>query len=96
MLIFSIHAVNVILGGASFSRTFILPSSDAMTWFKVHGQMVIMVVQGIMMATAISLVEELHFRSWLPQEIALDFGYHLEVCFLHGVIFCLFPLYCLS
>ncbi|XP_027368954.1 uncharacterized protein LOC113874896 [Abrus precatorius] len=79
-IILSIHAVNAFLGCASFSWPQTPTSFDAMTWLKVYGQMVLAVVQGTVMASAIALVEELLFRSWLPQEIAVDLGYH------HGII----------
>lgn len=75
IFVFSIHAVNAFIGCASFSWPH-TPPSDAMTWLKVYGQMGLVVVQGTVMASAISMVEELLFRSWLPQEIAVDIGYH--------------------
>ncbi|KAK7265485.1 hypothetical protein RJT34_33105 [Clitoria ternatea] len=80
VFIFSVHAVNAYLGCASFSLPPTPTSSDAMTWLKVYGKMGLVVVQGTVMASAIALVEELLFRSWLPQEIAVDLGYH------HGII----------
>ncbi|CAL0330257.1 unnamed protein product [Lupinus luteus] len=80
ILVFSIHAVNAFLGCISFSWPLNQTSVDAMTLLKVYGQMGLMVVQGTVMASAIALVEELLFRSWLPQEIAVDLGYH------HGII----------
>ncbi|XP_058756763.1 uncharacterized protein LOC131629977 isoform X2 [Vicia villosa] len=80
MFIFSIHAVNAFLGCASFSWPHIPPSLDIMAWLKVCGQMGLLIFQGTAMASAISLVEELLFRSWLPQEIAVDLGY------LRGII----------
>ncbi|KAJ1402966.1 Alpha/Beta hydrolase fold [Sesbania bispinosa] len=80
IFVFSIHAVNAFIGCASFSWPQTPPSLDAVTWLKVYGQMGLVVVQGFVMASAISLVEELLFRSWLPQEIAVDLGYH------HGII----------
>lgn len=80
VIIFSIHAVNAYLGCASFSWPHNPPSLDAMTWLKLCGQMGLVFVQGTVAAGAISLVEELLFRSWLPQEIAVDLGYH------HGII----------
>ncbi|XP_057420340.1 uncharacterized protein LOC130714462 isoform X2 [Lotus japonicus] len=75
IFVFSIHAVNAFIGCASFSWPH-TPPSDAMTWLKVYGQMGLVVVQGTVMASAISMVEELLFRSWLPQEITVDIGYH--------------------
>ncbi|XP_019443599.1 PREDICTED: uncharacterized protein LOC109347914 isoform X4 [Lupinus angustifolius] len=80
ILVFSIHAVNAFLGCISFSWPLTQTSMDAMTLLKVYGQMGLIVIQGTLMASAIALVEELFFRSWLPQEIAVDLGYH------HGII----------
>ncbi|KAG4383548.1 hypothetical protein AAZX31_13G096500 [Glycine max] len=76
IFIFSIHAVNALLGCASFSWPHIPTSLDAITWLKVYGHMGLVVVQGTVMASAIAVVEELLFRSWLPQEIEVDLGYH--------------------
>jgi len=80
IFIFSIHAVNASLGFASFSWPHIPTSLDSLTRLKVYGHMGLVVVQGTVMATTIALVEELLFRSWLPQEISVDLGYH------HGII----------
>ncbi|KAL2338824.1 hypothetical protein Fmac_013270 [Flemingia macrophylla] len=80
IFIFSIHAVNAFLGCASFSWSQTPTSLDAITWLKFYGQIGLMAVQATVMASAIALVEELLFRSWLPQEIAVDLGYH------HGII----------
>lgn len=76
MFIFSIHVANAFLGCASFSWPHIPPSLDVMAWLKLCGQMGLLIVQGTVMASAVSFVEELLFRSWLPQEIAADLGYH--------------------
>ncbi|XP_014508844.1 uncharacterized protein LOC106768297 isoform X1 [Vigna radiata var. radiata] len=86
IVIFSIHAVNASLGFASFSWPHIPTSLDAITWLKVYGHMSLVVVQGTVMATAIALVEELLFRSWLPQEIAVDLGYHQGII-ISGIAF---------
>ncbi|XP_045813223.1 uncharacterized protein LOC123907154 isoform X3 [Trifolium pratense] len=79
MFIFSIHAVNAFLGCASFAWPHIPPSLDPIAWLKVCGQMSLLIVQGTVMASVISLVEELLFRSWLPQEIEVDLGYHYGI-----------------
>ena len=68
--------MNALLGCASFSWPHIPTSLDAITWLKVYGHMGLVVVQGTVMASAIAVVEELLFRSWLPQEIEVDLGYH--------------------
>ncbi|KAK7388307.1 hypothetical protein VNO78_23121 [Psophocarpus tetragonolobus] len=86
IFIFSIHVVNAFLGCASFSWPHIPTSLDAITWLKVYGHMVLVVVQGTVVASAIALVEELLFRSWLPQEIAVDLGYHQGII-ISGLVF---------
>ncbi|KAF7836838.1 Embryogenesis-associated protein EMB8 isoform B [Senna tora] len=88
ILVSSIHAINAFLGWASFSWPPTPPSLDIMTWLKVHWKMVVLVVQGTVMATAIALVEELLFRSWLPQEIAVDLGYYRGII-MSGLAFSL-------
>ncbi|KAJ7979194.1 putative Alpha/beta-Hydrolases superfamily protein [Quillaja saponaria] len=88
MLVLSIHSINMLLGCASFSRPPTPSSSDAIMWLKVYGKMLMLVGQGIAVATAIALVEELLFRSWLPEEIAVDLGYHKGIV-ISGVAFSL-------
>lgn len=46
-------------------------------------------VRGIVTAAGIVLVEELLFRSWLPDEIAAELGYHWGII-LSGLAFSLF------
>lgn len=48
--------------------------------------------QGTFTATAIVLVEELLFRSWLPEEIAADLGYHRGII-ISGLAFSLLQRY---
>ena len=94
MFIFSIHVVNAFLGCASFSWPHIPPSLDVMAWLKLCGQMGLLIVQGTVMASAISFVEELLFRSWLPQEIAADLGYHRGIL-ISGLAFSFLQRFCL-
>ncbi|KAF8393682.1 hypothetical protein HHK36_021929 [Tetracentron sinense] len=78
MLILSIHSINALLGYACLSWPLGLPSSslDAKILLKVYGRMLILAGQGIVTATGVAIVEELLYRSWLPEEIAVDLGYH--------------------
>lgn len=55
---------------------------------KSYGRMLLLITEGVTTATGIAVVEELFFRSWLPQEIATDFGYHRGV-FVSGLLFAL-------
>ncbi|KAL3535480.1 hypothetical protein ACH5RR_003941 [Cinchona calisaya] len=78
MLVLLIHYVNFICGFACPSLPTYLPlsSSDAVTWLKVCGRILLLVFRGLATATGVAIVEELLFRSWLPDEIAADFGYY--------------------
>ncbi|XP_030488681.2 uncharacterized protein LOC115705482 isoform X1 [Cannabis sativa] len=88
MLVLSIQAVNVVLGCVSLSWPYSPSSFDVLTCLKVYGQMLMMVGKGIATATGVALVEELLFRSWLPEEIAADLGYH-RAYIISGLVFSL-------
>lgn len=83
MIVLSIHSLNAFLGCVrlSWPSTSISYSSDPVAWLKVYGKMISLVAQGLVTATGVSLVEELIFRSWLPEEIATDLGYYRGVIF---------------
>ncbi|XP_010107073.2 uncharacterized protein LOC21402490 [Morus notabilis] len=89
MLVVSIQAVNVLLGCVNISWPYTPSSVDAMTWLKWYGRMLVVVAQGIVTASGVALVEELLFRSWLPEEIAADLGHHRGMI-ISGLIFSLF------
>jgi membrane protease YdiL (CAAX protease family) len=94
LLVASIQSLNALLGCVSFSWPSGIPSSslDAMTWLKMYVQMIILAGRGIITATGIVLVEELLFRSWLPEEIEADVGYH-QAIIISGLAFSLFQRY---
>ncbi|KAL3642870.1 hypothetical protein CASFOL_013685 [Castilleja foliolosa] len=85
-----IHSVNSSLGCAhlSWSTTLSSSSSDPVAFITSYGWMFRLIIQGVASAMGVSLVEELLFRSWLPQEIAADFGYHQGIV-ISGLIFAL-------
>lgn len=85
MLVMSIHSVNALLGFVSLSWP---AAFDTKTLFKVYGQMLMLTVRGIIIAVSVSLVEELLFRSWLPEEIAADLGYNRGII-ISGLAFSL-------
>ncbi|KAK6944693.1 Type II CAAX prenyl endopeptidase Rce1-like [Dillenia turbinata] len=90
-LVLSIHYLNSLLGCVHLSWPVGLPSSylDAVMWLKKCGQMLFLACKGIATAIGVALVEELLFRSWLPEEIAADLGYHRGIIF-SGLAFSLF------
>lgn len=81
MLVLSIQSVNALLGCVSLSWALALPSpsSDALTFIRVYGKMLVLAVQGLVTATSVAVAEELLFRSWLPEEIANDLGHHRAI-----------------
>ena len=88
MLVASIESMNSLLGCVSFSWPYATISRDFTTWLKMHGQMLVLVGQGLVTATGVALVEELLFRSWLPEEITVDLGYHRGII-ISGLMFSL-------
>uniref|UniRef100_A0A6N2L9U4 AB hydrolase-1 domain-containing protein n=1 Tax=Salix viminalis TaxID=40686 RepID=A0A6N2L9U4_SALVM len=91
LLVVSIQSLNALLGCVTFSWPSSIPSSslDAMTWLKMYVQMIMLAGRGIITASGIVLVEELLFRSWLPEEIKADVGYH-QAIIISGLAFSLF------
>ncbi|KAK6131703.1 hypothetical protein DH2020_034500 [Rehmannia glutinosa] len=89
-LVILIHAVNSSLGCAHlcWPSTLSPSSSEPVALIKSYGWMLTLIAQGIATATGVSVVEELLFRSWLPQEIAADFGYYRGIV-ISGLLFAL-------
>lgn len=81
MLVLTIHSVNILCGLVQPSLPSHLPLSslDTLTWLKLCGRTLLFVIQGLTTATGVAIVEELLFRSWLPDEIAVDYGYHRAI-----------------
>ncbi|XP_076925174.1 uncharacterized protein LOC143587900 isoform X1 [Bidens hawaiensis] len=84
MLVLLIQFTNVLLGFVCVSWPSIPSSRDAVTLLKLFGKVIRFVGQ----ALAVALVEELLFRSWLSEEIALDLGYNQGII-LSGLAFSL-------
>ncbi|XP_021756724.1 uncharacterized protein LOC110721832 [Chenopodium quinoa] len=90
MLVISIHSLNAYLGFVKLSFPSSLGSSS-LTFsakIKAHGQLFLSAGQGLAVAAGVSFVEELLFRSWLLEEIAIDLGYHPGIL-LSGLAFAL-------
>ncbi|XP_052183801.1 uncharacterized protein LOC127795879 isoform X2 [Diospyros lotus] len=90
MLVLLIQYSNVFLGCVSLTwpSNFTSHSSEIVEWLKMCGKMLLLVGQGIVTATGIAAVEELLFRSWLPDEIATDLGYYHAII-ISGLAFSL-------
>ena len=76
MLVLLIQSTNVLVGSVSISLPTIPSSTNAVTLLKLFGKGLIIVGQGHLTTAAIALVEEMLFRSWLPEEIAADLGFN--------------------
>lgn len=93
IVVLLIQSINTILGAAILSRPPYLPHPfDAMKWLKGCVQLLLLIVKGLTAATFVVFVEELLFRSWMPNEIAIDLGYHQSII-ITGLIFALFQRY---
>nr|XP_004289005.2 PREDICTED: uncharacterized protein LOC101295567 isoform X1 [Fragaria vesca subsp. vesca] len=88
VLVLSIQSANTLLGCVNISWPSTPSSLDAMKLLSVYGHVLTLIGQSIMTATGVAIVEELFFRSWLPQEIAADLGYHRSII-LSGLVFTL-------
>lgn len=90
ILVLLIYSVNSLIGCVDFRFPMAPPtSSAALTWLKVYGRIFVLFVQGVATATSVATVEELLFRSWLPDEIAADLGYYRGII-ISGLAFALF------
>ncbi|MFS7892802.1 hypothetical protein Hanom_Chr00s000745g01657831 [Helianthus anomalus] len=83
MLVLLIQYTNVLLGLVSLSSWPSIPSSST-DLLNLSGKVIRFVGQGL----AVALVEELLFRSWLSEEIAVDLGYTQGII-LSGLAFSL-------
>ncbi|KVH94043.1 hypothetical protein Ccrd_003900 [Cynara cardunculus var. scolymus] len=78
MLVLLIQYTNVLLGFVRLSWPTVPSSTDAVTLLKLYGKVLTFVGQGLVTSIGVALVEELFFRSWLPEEIAADLGYSVR------------------
>ncbi|KAL8234764.1 hypothetical protein R6Q59_020864 [Mikania micrantha] len=88
MFVLLIQYTHMLLGFVSISWPTLPSSTDAVTLLKLFGKVLRFVGQGLVTAIAVALVEELLFRSWLSEEIAVDLGYHQGII-LSGLAFSL-------
>ncbi|OWM74351.1 hypothetical protein CDL15_Pgr013255 [Punica granatum] len=90
MLILAIQILNSSIGCTNFCWPPGLrsPSLDPIAKLKAYTKVLSLAGQGFVAAIAIAVVEELLFRSWLPEEISADLGYHWGII-LSGLAFSL-------
>ncbi|CAL5064142.1 unnamed protein product [Urochloa decumbens] len=83
-----VHSISILLGFATFRTG--LPSSLArpIDLIKSSSNVFMLALRGFATATSIAVVEEMVFRSWLPEEIAVDLGYYSAIL-ISGLVFSL-------
>ncbi|CAL5081607.1 unnamed protein product [Urochloa decumbens] len=83
-----VHSTSILLGFATFRTG--LPSSLArpVDLIKSSSNVFMLALRGFAIATSIAVVEEMVFRSWLPEEIAVDLGYYSAIL-ISGLVFSL-------
>lgn len=74
-VLLGIQFVNRFLGYTTLSMPAIPTLENLVSWLKVFGGSLLLVSIGIISSIIVTAVEELLFRSWLTEEIALDLGY---------------------
>ncbi|XP_065048795.1 uncharacterized protein LOC103992335 isoform X2 [Musa acuminata AAA Group] len=83
-IVMSVHSINGLLGYASLSW----PSGSTSVSLKSFINILLLGVRGIITATGAALAEELLFRSWLLEEVAVELGYYRAIM-ISGVAFSL-------
>ncbi|KAJ8486079.1 hypothetical protein OPV22_018564 [Ensete ventricosum] len=89
-IVMSIHSINGLLGYASLACPSFSPlfQADPVLLLKSFVNMLLQGVRGIITAAGIALAEELLFRSWLLEEVAVDLGYYRAIV-ISGIAFSL-------
>ena len=91
-VVWLVHSTSVLLGFATFregSSSFLARPFDVL---KYSSSGLLLALKGFITATSISVVEEVVFRSWLPEEVAADLGYHHAIL-MSGIAFSLIHRY---
>lgn len=87
-----VHSVSILLGFAALragSYSFVTRPLDLL---KSSSNVLLLALRGFVTATSIAVVEEVVFRSWLPEEVAVDLGYYSAIL-ISGVAFSLIHRY---
>ncbi|EEC84631.1 hypothetical protein OsI_31501 [Oryza sativa Indica Group] len=86
-----VHSVSILLGFAALragSYSFVTRPLDLL---KSSSNVLLLALRGFVTATSIAVVEEVVFRSWLPEEVAVDLGYYSAILISGGCIFSYSP-----
>ncbi|TVU09676.1 hypothetical protein EJB05_43166, partial [Eragrostis curvula] len=83
-----VHSISILLGLATFRTGLSVSSDRPFDLIKSYSNVFVLALRGFATATSIAVVEEMVFRSWLPEEIAVDLGYYNAIL-ISGVAFSL-------
>lgn len=87
-VVWLVHSISILLGFATFREgtpSFLARPFDLL---KSSSNVLLPALRGFITATSIAVVEEVVFRSWLPEEVAVDLGYYNAIL-MSGVAFSL-------
>ncbi|CAN6224555.1 unnamed protein product [Urochloa humidicola] len=83
-----VHSISILLGFATFRTGLSSSLARPVDLIKSSSNVFMLSLRGFTIATSIAVVEEMVFRSWLPEEIAVDFGYYSAIL-ISGLVFSL-------
>nr|CAB3453477.1 unnamed protein product [Digitaria exilis] len=87
-----VHSISILLGFTTIRTELSSSLARPLDLIKSSSNVVMLVLRGFATATSIAVVEEMVFRSWLPEEIAVDLGYHSAIL-ISGLLFSLIHRY---
>jgi membrane protease YdiL (CAAX protease family) len=91
-IVWLVHSTSILLGFATLregSSSFLFRPFDLL---KYSSNSLLLALRGFITATSIAVVEEVVFRSWLPEEVAVDLGYYNAIL-MSGLAFSLIHRY---
>ncbi|XP_025804077.1 uncharacterized protein LOC112883072 isoform X2 [Panicum hallii] len=83
-----VHSISILLGFATFRTGLSSSLARPLDLIKSSSNVFMLALRGFATATSIAVVEEMVFRSWLPEEIAVDLGYYNAIL-ISGLVFSL-------
>lgn len=81
-----VHSINILLGFATFRIGLSSSLTRPLDLIKSSSNVFVLALRGFATATSIAVVEEIVFRSWLPEEISVDLGYYHAIL-ISGLVF---------
>ncbi|KAL5206522.1 hypothetical protein ABZP36_034731 [Zizania latifolia] len=87
-VVWLVHSVSIFLGLATLPAGSYSLLARPFDLLKSSSNVLLLALRGFVTATSIAVVEEVVFRSWLPEEVAVDLGYYSAIL-ISGVAFSL-------